>query len=104
MKLHWDIFNRKRVAELERENANLKRRLAAWEDNDATLRRFTASTKPLTLSIARLIAKIDPLYAVDESDPIRRAASDKLGDDVIRKLLADNHAAIGPIPTSILSE
>lgn len=43
-------------------------------------------------AIARLIAKLDPLYGIPEDDPERKAASDKLSAQIINKLYAD-HAA-----------
>lgn len=36
--------------------------------------------------LGRIIAKLDPDYAKDELDPARRAASDKLSDETIRRL------------------
>jgi hypothetical protein len=43
------------------------------------------------LSLGRIIAKIDPAYATPEDDPKRKAASDAIGEEVIRKLLGEDH-------------
>lgn len=43
------------------------------------------------LAIGRVIAKIDPAYIIPEDDPTRKAASDALGEEVIRKLMGENH-------------
>ncbi len=40
--------------------------------------------------MGRLIAKLDPHYAKDEQDPTRKAESDKIGDDVIKKLTSEH--------------
>lgn len=40
--------------------------------------------------MGRLIAKLDPLYAADELDPIRKKQSDETGAGVIKKLIAEH--------------
>lgn len=44
-------------------------------------------------AIGRLIAKLDPIYSTSEHDPARRAESDRIGDEVMRKLLAEHKAS-----------
>jgi hypothetical protein len=46
--------------------------------------------------MGRLLAKLDPLYGKDELDPDRRAASDKLSNEIIKKLIAEHIASKGP--------
>lgn len=43
-----------------------------------------------SLAVARLIAKLDPNYAVDYANPTLRKASDDIARSVINKLLADD--------------
>lgn len=43
------------------------------------------------LAMGRIIAKIDPTYITPEDDPARKAASDALGEEVIRKLKGEDH-------------
>lgn len=40
--------------------------------------------------IGRLIAKLDPLYAADELDPVRKRQSDEIGSQVIKKLISEH--------------
>lgn len=37
-------------------------------------------------ALGKILAKIDPTFLTPEDDPVRKAASDALGDAVIRKL------------------
>jgi len=43
--------------------------------------------------MGRLIAKLDPMYGQDEMDHKRKAASDELSDQVIKKLIAEHLAS-----------
>lgn len=43
-------------------------------------------------ALSRIIGKIDPHFAEDESSPERKAASDKLTEQVIRKLVGEHLA------------
>lgn len=86
-----DLFGRKRIAELERANANLNRRLADWEDHWKRLEPIFAQGKATNLALARIIAKIDPEYGRSEFDPKRKAESDALGDQIIRKLISEHN-------------
>lgn len=45
----------------------------------------------INLALGRVIAKIDPNYAIPEDDPTRKAASDALGEAVIKKLQGEDH-------------
>ena len=53
------------------------------------LDRIEARTLSSESALARIVAKLDPAYLQDPSDPAVRAASDKLGREVIAKLDAE---------------
>lgn len=40
-------------------------------------------------ALARIIAKLDPMYGVSEFDPARKAASDEIGERVMERLKAE---------------
>lgn len=42
--------------------------------------------------LGRVLAKLDSLYGIPEDDPRRKAASDALGNDIIRKLKDEDAA------------
>ena len=48
--------------------------------------------KILYTGIGRIIAKIDPEYSRDELDPKRKAESDKIGEQVMNKLIGEHLA------------
>lgn len=48
--------------------------------------------RTITPGMARIITKLDPQFARNELDPERKAESDKLGDEVIAKLIAEDKA------------
>lgn len=90
-----DLFGRKRIAELEIANANLNRRLQDQEDMrreaDSCWRDLAKQLSANNIALGRVIAKVDPTFAQDELDPKRKAASDVLGQEVIRKIMNDDH-------------
>jgi hypothetical protein len=43
-------------------------------------------------AIGKLLVQIQPLLAVDELDPTRKAESDRLGEEVINRLRAEDLA------------
>lgn len=43
--------------------------------------------------LGRIIAKLDPNYIGDEADPLRKAESDRLSDEVIKRLYAEHEAS-----------
>lgn len=45
-------------------------------------------------ALGRIIAKLDPMYAINEFDPQRKAASDKIGEEVIKRLKAEQDAIL----------
>ena len=47
-------------------------------------------------ALARFIAKLDPMFAEDEMSPARKAESDKLTEQVIRKLVGEHLASRAP--------
>ena len=57
---------------------------------DALVFKIHEETKTTNLILARLVAKLDPLYGKPENDPERKAASDKLSNEVIAKLRAEH--------------
>ncbi len=88
-----DLFGRKRIAQLEQANLNLNRRLMDWEEHWKRLEPIFTQGKVTNLAVARIIAKIDPDYVRSEFDLKRRAESDAIGDQVIRKLLSEHRAS-----------
>lgn len=51
------------------------------------------SSVDVTLTaVGKVISKFDPIYTQSELDPDRKAASDKLGQEVIDKLYAEDAA------------
>lgn len=48
--------------------------------------------RPLLVALARMIAQKDKYFALDELDPQRRAESDKIGSQVIKRLQAEDAA------------
>lgn len=51
------------------------------------------SIKVTNRALGRAIAKIDPLYGVPEDDPARKAASDKLSDEIIKRMTGEVKAS-----------
>jgi hypothetical protein len=43
-----------------------------------------------SMILARIQAKVDPLYSIHEDDPLRRADSDKIAKAVMAKIAASN--------------
>jgi len=41
-------------------------------------------------ALARMIAKLDPVFGRDELSPKRKAESDKIADDIMNKLLSEH--------------
>lgn len=83
----FDLFGRKRIAELEKANANLNRRLQEWEDGTGRkLNRIEAQLSTITLGLGRVIAKLDARFAEDESNasPERKAESDRIAAAILR--------------------
>jgi len=72
-----------RLYSLHHENIEIQQRLSSLKQD----------LKVTNRAIGRIIAKVDPMYAVDEADPLRKAASDALGDDIIAKLLGEHKAS-----------
>lgn len=62
---------------------DLKLQLKKREENDIVLR----------MAMARIIAKIEPMYSVPEIDPDRKAASDKIAEEVLTKMHGEVLAA-----------
>ena len=64
----------------------------------AELEALALQIKINNVALARLVNKIDPLYAMPEDDPARRAESDRLAEETIRRLrgevLASNRKTV----------
>lgn len=92
-----NIWPWSRIRELERANANLNRRLEGWEDTlgrqlAATGKisaRILASVSSLTPGIGRIIAKLEPKFSESEFTPERKAESDRLAEETIRRLAGE---------------
>lgn len=46
----------------------------------------------ISLALGRIVALLDPMFAIPEDHPLRRADSDRLAETVIKKLLAEDAA------------
>lgn len=89
-----NIWPWSRIRELEKANFNLNRRLEQWEQSLGKEYNFMKGQAiAANKGMARLIAKLDPGYGRDELDPKVRAESDKLGDDIIRRLIGEHVAS-----------
>ncbi len=76
------------------------------EDQGLLNRRFRevltelAAVKGQTIAsnrgMGRLLVKLDPLFGVDELDPARKADSDRIGQDIIKKLIGEHVASNRP--------
>ena len=51
-----------------------------------TINRYRDAVEINSRIHARIVAKLDPMYATPEDDPARKAASDRLTDEVIRRI------------------
>jgi hypothetical protein len=54
------------------------------------LERQSDDIRVLNAALGRIIAKLDPMYGVPEDDSARRAASDKLSNEIIARLKAED--------------
>lgn len=89
-----DLFGKKRIAELEKANSNLNRRLQEWEDSAfSSLKKHTNQLALTNRALGRIIAKLDPMYGASEHDPVRKANSDAIGDEVIKRLQGEIEAS-----------
>ena len=59
------------------------------------LRQLRSEKAVDTLAIGRLIAILNPIFAVDEADPKRKAASDEIGNRIIARIKVE-YAATAP--------
>lgn len=74
--------------QLETRIISLRSENSALRDQLVQLQR---DIRILSQACGRVIAKIDPMFITPEDDPVRKAASDALGEEVIRKLLGEDH-------------
>jgi len=101
----FDFFNRKRVRELEALLQNRDDRLEAQTELIASIRTAISETRVTNMAVARMIAAMDPMYRKSELSPERKAKSDQIGDEILRRLWAEDAARkhslgepIGPAP------
>lgn len=95
-----DLFGHKRrIAQLEESLATQQRlfdiQQIGWTGMEDRYRILATDVKVIQRAIGKIIAKLDPNYHVDELDKDRKAASDKLGDQVIARLKGE-YAASNP--------
>jgi hypothetical protein len=57
-----------------------------------SLRMLDRLTRVHEQALARIVAKLDPMFGVDELDPKRKAESNRLADGVLNKLYAEDWA------------
>lgn len=87
-------WSRIKALEDELELTRLERQM--WRERfegQEAFKVYDLRIKSLCLGIGRLIGKLEPLYGIPEDSPERRAASDKLGQDIINRLQAEHKAA-----------
>lgn len=77
------------ITQVLRNQVTLIDKLADINSNIGKVNRIVSAITP---GLGRVIAKLDPMYAKDELDPIRKAESDKLGEEVIQRLKAEDAA------------
>ncbi len=92
-----DLFNRKRVANLEEAIADKERLLnisqRGWIESNQRFAELSTKIAVHSRALGRIIAKLDPMFAEDEMSPSRKAESDKIADLVMRKLLGEHLAS-----------
>jgi hypothetical protein len=72
-----------RIGHIDNHIIKLERKLDALHD------RLSVTDR----AIGRLVAKLDPTFAQSEFDPARKAESDRIGDEVMRKLIGEHLAS-----------
>jgi hypothetical protein len=77
------------ITEIQEDQGMLNKRLKHIIDNQYIALQHSDA---MASGVARLIAKLDPMYAKPEIDPDRKAESDRLGEEVIKKLNAGQQA------------
>lgn len=79
---------------------SLSAKIEVWRD-DITIRqieimntqsRIEKAIAVHNMAVARLIAKLDPMYGKSELDSDRKAASDKIGAEVMQRIIGDFQA------------
>lgn len=90
MKLRDQIRNWLGITELLDDSKDQRQRMLRTESKLNNLQ--TTMNAVVTPGIARLIAKVDAVYGTSEFDPKRKAESDKLGEETLRRLEAEAKA------------
>lgn len=89
----WAVLHRKltldRVYELEYEVRMLRSMVQHFADKGDKLMQ---ETHALNIGISILIGKLMPDFVLDHNDPNRRRESELLGEEVIKKMLAEDKA------------
>ena len=68
------------------QQSNIRDELVNLRSQVSVLR---TSTNTNNLALGRILAKLEPVLAQSELDPARKADSDKLGNDIIKRLQAE---------------
>jgi hypothetical protein len=77
------------ITEIQEDQGMLHDELRSLERVQA---RVLGQVSSLTPGIGRIIAKLEPGWTVAENDPARKAESDRLADETIRRLEAEAKA------------
>lgn len=113
-----DLFNKKRIVELERKNANLNRRLEQWENDNKGVEAKMAAQRNQIEYLVRTIRQMDdaifsmsqmtswdsmrPRFAqlVDQMTARKVAESNRIGD-ILRTELVDTYNDQTNVPKRI---
>lgn len=86
----WKYIRRKlRLYEIQEDQTFLSDKLDALA---AAIDRKTTQETARNLALGRIIAKLDPAYGRSEFDNVRKAESDRLGQEALDKLLGEAQA------------
>lgn len=89
----WKVLKGKLSSKLvEEQSAEIGRWIDRTSDLCNRFEKLENQIRPMLAGVGRIIAKQDPLYGTVEVDPVRRADSDKLADEVIERLKAEDMA------------
>ncbi len=73
-------------------NDDLEAIISAVESSNGDIQRIELRLSAMSAGMGRIVAKLDPMYGKSEFDPARKAESDKLGEETIRRLEAEDWA------------
>ena len=78
------------ITEILHEQRSLRTQMGSWAYRTERLRLEIGATNR---AIGKVVHKLDPNLLVPEDDPARKAASDRLGDEVIKRLKGEFKAS-----------